>query len=82
MTEVTRNTQKIIKDGRLDSMGYENKEFSVLNIWLDQAEEKQEGIPLSGLISKVKEVAGLIPILKKIQNRQIEQDIFFVRWEE
>ena len=34
-----------------------------------------DGIPLSGLIEKVKEVAGLMPILKKVYSKQIDMEM-------
>ena len=67
--KMQRHTQKIIDDDNLDSVGFEDEHGTVLDMWLESAKLKQEGIPLSGLISKVQEVAGLMPILKKIASK-------------
>ena len=82
VSDVQRHTQKLINEERLDSVGFEDQGAEVLNVWLEEAKAKQEGIPLSGLIERVREISGLMPILKKIQNRQLEQDMFFLRWEQ
>ena len=79
---VQKNTQKMINDNKLDSIGFEDEGGAVLDVWLEDKRMKQEGIPLVGLISKVKEISGLMPILKKIMNRQIEQEMFLGRWEQ
>ena len=34
-----------------------------------------DAVPLAGLIDKVKEVAGLMPILKKVNTRQVNLEM-------
>ena len=49
----------------LDSVGFESGKSNLgLELLLDQARQKQEGIPLSGLTKKLKDVTGLMPVLK------------------
>lgn len=81
LSQVTKHTQKIIDDERLDNLGYEEDNNNVLDPWLDNQKIKQEGVPLSGLIAKVKEVAGLMPILKKVNSKQIYMEMNLTRFE-
>ena len=60
---------KIIDDERLDSIGFEEESNTVLDVWLENQKLKQDGIPLTGLIAKLKEVSGLMPILKKVYSK-------------
>ena len=66
---------KIIDDERLDSIGFEEESNTVLDVWLENQKLKQDGIPLTGLIGKLKEVSGLMPILKKVYSKQIEMEM-------
>ena len=36
---------------------------------------KQDAIPLTGLISKVKEISGLMPVVKKVFNRVCDHEL-------
>ena len=47
-------------------MGFEDQGNEVLNVWLEEAKAKQDGIPLSHLAERVRKVSGLMPILQKI----------------
>lgn len=63
-----KRTQKIIDEDFLDDVGYEDANMQ-LDLWLDNQKDKQQGIPLSGLVGKVKEVSGMMPILRKVMAR-------------
>ena len=54
----------------LDSVGFESGKSNLgLELLLDQARQKVEGIPLTALTKKMKDVAGMMPILKQVVNR-------------
>ena len=73
--KVTKQTMKVIQEERLDSVGYEMEQNTLLDVQLDDKQIKQEGVPLSGLVTRVKEVSGLMPILKKVYSKQIEMEM-------
>ena len=65
----------MIDDEQLDSVGFEEDDNAVLGVWLETQKNKQDGIPLANLVDKVREVAGLMPILKKVFKKQIDLEL-------
>lgn len=49
---------------------------------LGQQRAKQEGIPMSGLVSKLKDVSGLMPVLKRVVEKQVEIELILNRFME
>jgi len=43
---------------------------------MDEKKDKQEGVPLVGLVSKVKEISGTMPIIKKLFSKQVELESY------
>ena len=86
MENLQANTQNLYKrpkkDGKddiesegrmLDAIGYESN-LDQLNVWLGYQRAKIDNMPMSGLQEKLKEVAGLFPILQKVFGRQVDID--------
>lgn len=65
---IAEKTQKIIDDGDLDKIGFESNESRIdhLELWMEQIRPRQDDLTLSGLIVKVKEISGLMPVLKQV----------------
>ena len=80
--DISKATRDMIEANRLDNVGFERSANSVLDYKYERCKEKMDAIPLTNLVEKLKEVAGLMPMLRKFQERQIEQDAFFYRWEQ
>ena len=85
MENLQANTQNLYKrpkkDGKedkesermLDAIGYESN-LDQLNVWLGYQRAKIDNMPMSGLQEKLKQVAGLFPILQKVFGRQVDID--------
>ena len=81
LENLQENTQRLYKkktkDGKedpeaeglhLDAIGYESN-LDQLNVWLGYQRAKIDNMPMTGLQDKLREVAGLFPILKKVFSR-------------
>ena len=66
---------QIIEDEHLDDVGFEDNQNTVLDVLLDDKKLKQSGIPLMGLVEQLREVTGLMPILKRVYSKQIEMEM-------
>ena len=70
LTFIEKNNQevmKLIQAKVLDEVGFEDESFAFR---LGELKEKEDGIPLTNLIGKLKEVTCMIPVIKRLVSRQ------------